>query len=264
MQAEYDALRAYAAAARSGPFGAPRPCALVPDPQGGAALVTSWISCPRADDRLAPAMPLAGVRPEVLRRAAGWLADFHRVGSAEEVPLRAVLDLASTERELRSLLGTGGWVHDAGFNALAEGCATVRVTTIHGDFLPQNLFLCREATIGIDFTLEVAGPALRDVGFFLANMLWRGYSTLDPWRPARFVQDARTFIDAYYGGAAPAGGQAARLFLLAELARKGANLSSKIAGRRLGISDRLHRTMITGAIRELLRQDRAFARSWSV
>jgi hypothetical protein len=159
---------------------------------------------------------------------------------------------------VRGVLRAGDGRHGAlgGLAEAIEGCAdaAIRVTTIHGDFLPQNLFLCREATIGIDFTLEVTGPALRDVGFFLANMVWRGYSTVDPWRPGRFARDAGTFIDAYHGGAAPAGAQAARLFLLAELARKGGNLSAKIAGRRLGVSDRLHRMMIVGAIRELLRR----------
>jgi hypothetical protein len=233
---------------------------MVPDPQGGAALVTSWISCPRADDRLAPAMPLAGVRQEVLRRAAAWLADFHRLGPAEDVPLRSALDLVSLGWELGVVLGAdgGGANGDRGPGALAQAIecgadAAVRVTSIHGDFLPQNLFLCREDTIGIDFTLSVTGPALRDVGTFLANMVWRGYSTLDPRRPARFARDARAFVDAYFEGATPPQWQAARLFLLAELARKARGLSAKIAGRRLGVSDRLHRMMILGAIRALLR-----------
>lgn len=262
MQAEYDALRAYHAATReSGPFGAPRPCALVPDPQGGAALVTTWISCPRADDRMARILPFGADRKQVLVRAAGWLAHFHRIGPAEEVRLRSILDLPSLEAELRASLHADG-VERGGDPAAAtlahaivlSADAAVSVTRIHGDFLPQNLFLCGDQTIGIDFTLDVRGPALRDVGLFLANMIWRGYSTVDPWSPARFARDADTFLAAYYAGAAPTHRQVAQLFILAALARKAENLAAKIAGRRFRASDRLHRAMIIRAIRHLIRR----------
>jgi aminoglycoside phosphotransferase (APT) family kinase protein len=260
LQAEHEALGAYReAAGDTGPFGVPLPCALVPDPRGGAALVTRWIDCPRADDRLARPLPFGRVREEVLQRAAGWLAGFHRLGPSEEVPLRSALDLPSLMVDLHAALDPagGGKGRDPALDALGEAIERgqripVRLTTVHDDYLPQNLFLCPERTLGIDFTLEINGPALRDVGSFLANMVWRGYSTLDPGGAARFAQDADAFVSAYYAGAAPPERQAAKLFVLAALARKAGGLSAKIASRRFGASDRLHRRMIVGAIREAL------------
>lgn len=263
MEAEYRGLRSYhAAAGEAGPFGAPRPCTLVRDPEGGAALVMSWIGCPRADDRLGRTLPFASVRAQVLRRAAGWLAHFHRLGRAEKATLGSALDLASLEAQLRAVLCAEPGVRgrDPALAALAEAIgasagAPVRVTTLHGDFLPQNLFLCGERTIGIDFTMDVVGPALRDVGTFLANVLWRGYSTFDPGRSARFERDVEIFLEAYHDGPAARERAVAHLFVLAELGRKAQALSAKIRTRRFGTSDRAHRLMIVGAIRRLLRRD---------
>jgi Ser/Thr protein kinase RdoA (MazF antagonist) len=184
------------------------------------------------------------------------------LGQAEEVTLRSALDLSSLETGLRAVLRADrGGRRDPVLAALVQAVdrharATVRVTTLHWDFLPQNLFLCGERTIGIDFTLNVTGPALRDVGTFLANVLWRGYSTLDPGRSARFGRDVDAFLDAYYEGRAAPEREIAHLFILSELARKAQALSAKIAGRRLGTSARVHRLMIVGAIRRLLRCDR--------
>lgn len=260
MHAEYEALRTCHPASTTA-FGFPRPCALVEDPAGGAALVTSWIGCPRADERLARSLPFGSARADVLRRAAGWLAHFHRLGQVAERPLGSVLDLPGLQARIRAVLGAAKR-RDAALEALAETIERhagtgVRIVTMHGDFLPQNLFVCPKETIGADFTLEVSGPGLRDVGSFLANMVWRGYSTLDPRRAVRFERDADTFLATYHGGSALPEREAARLFILAELARKAEALSARIAARRFGTSHRAHRLMIVGVMRQFIRPDRA-------
>lgn len=256
VEAEYAALQACQEAGGTGAFGFPRPCALVTDGQGGAALVTGWIPCPRGNDRLARSLHFGSAREELLRRAAGWLAFFHGLWPEGDAPLRSMLDTDRLARQLRGMPGLGA--ADAAGGPLERmlerlGDSPVRLARLHDDFLPQNIFLCPDRTIGFDFTLDVVGPALRDVGHFLANIVWRGYSVLDPRRSARFARDVGIFLETYGGGATVPDG--ARLFVIAELAKKADALSGKIGRAGPRIPDRLHRRMVVDAIRHLMRDE---------
>jgi aminoglycoside phosphotransferase (APT) family kinase protein len=156
-------------------------------------------------DRLVRAARRPGSRVDLaadLRATGAWLRRFHDA-TTETGEAHAVLDrlLADVRRDLevcsrRDLSSSGAastWSQVRALMALI-GPASLRVTGVHRDFWPGNVFVDGGAVQVIDFEGVEAGLPFEDVGYFLVQLelyCW------DPLTRHRFDRMATGFLEGY-------------------------------------------------------------------
>jgi glycosyltransferase involved in cell wall biosynthesis/O-antigen ligase/aminoglycoside phosphotransferase (APT) family kinase protein len=137
-----------------------------------------------------------------LRRTGAWLRQFHDA-TAEAVDARVVIDrlLADARRDLevcsrRDLSASGAagvWSQVLALEGQLDP-ASVRVTGVHRDFWPGNIFVDDDTVQVIDFEGVAPGLPFEDIGYFLVQLelfFW------DPLTRRRFDRLPAVFLQGY-------------------------------------------------------------------
>jgi hypothetical protein len=226
--AQFKALADADAVMGSGRYRVPKPYLLL---ETDSILVAEWVDGPCITAAVSRYFVSARALESAIRRAAGWLANFHRAfevphGSIDAAQKAQWLETWSTESEFRS-----GWPANA-LALLRDSAVNVagrplRKSLLHGDFKADNVLLGAD-TVGIDLQLRHENCTVYDIASFLNHLDAVCYEPFG-WRLATLRERLRdVFLQHYIEDAGPIDMKAllwARLYLLAS-AR-----SSAIPGR---------------------------------
>lgn len=141
---------------------------------------------------------------DCMRMTASWLAKLHWAVPA--LALRAGIPMEDEVKLLQAHAAELSRRHphlasrlDEVAIAVAESIASfeaVRLTIIHGDFHPENIFISQHRATVIDFERCCKSDPASDLGYFIAQMRLIAYRTTGMWSAAD--NQIRAFLQLYF------------------------------------------------------------------